>query len=583
MTLYHPYQTQTDEQIRRQLEIEIIQQWFEADGDELPPDFSDEVAEEDKEKPWNPRSVAQKTALECEADIILYGGSAGSLKSETLLVNASIEVDNPNFNGIIFRQSFPELRDLVKKSIRLYTKLGGKFTKGSPLCWRFPSGATIWLGYLGHDDDVFAHQGAEYSFIGFDEGGHQTESRIRYMLTRLRSTDPSLRMRMFITANPGGPGHSFLMHMFLKGICPHCEPKKCVVPGKLYYDATWKSDGQPLSVRLPNGRVVKKSVAFIPGKITDHTLLGEDYIANLMTQAAATAKKLMDGCWKAWEGQFFECFSETRGCDHEGKRLPDGPDMRMVVPRSELDIKWWYPHLISGDYGFSGSAASAHLLVRTPPEQYWPNGRLYVIEEYVEKGVTAKDYATQLLERWFLGPDGEVPEMARSIQMWAVSPDAFRKDGLVNDNDVPFSRLEQMNSVLHPYGFEFIRANDDRAGGWMKLFQMLRDGELVICRHCVQTIEMFQTRLKDPKKSDDILKVRGDPLDDVADDIRYGVMTWGMVATKPKAVQIAEAVQGLNPTNAYMTVRQIELQDQHATSSVSFSPKAHRGGRTSRF
>jgi hypothetical protein len=567
---------QSDEEIRRQLEVEILEQWFEADTDELPPEFP-EFMEDTGEKPWNPASAAQQMALECEADIILYGGSAGSLKSETLLVNASIEVDNPNYNGIIFRQSFPELRDLVKKSIRLYTKLGGKFTKGSPLCWRFPSGATIWLGYLGHDDDVFAHQGAEYSFIGFDEGGHQTEPRIRYMLTRLRSTDQSLRLRMFITANPGGPGHSMLMHMFLKGICPHCEPKRCVVPGKLYYDATWKSDGMPLSVTLPSGRKINRSVAFIPGKITDHNLLGDEYIANLMTQAAATAKMLMDGCWKAWEGQFFDCFSEMRGCDEQGKKLEGGKDMRMVVPREEVDIKWWYPHIVGGDYGFSISAASGHLLMKQPASEQWPRGRLIVLDEYVEPGVTAKDYAQALLDRWFLDSNGKVPEKPRSIQMWTVSPDAFRKDGSVNDMDVAFSRIEQMNEILGVHGFQFVRANDDRAGGWMRIYQMLRDGELVICRHCKHTIEMLQTRLKDPKKFDDILKVKGDPLDDVADSLRYAIMSWETEATMPKSERIAQAIEGLDPTNAYMTVKKIEAEDRRIEAPVSFTPKVTRG------
>lgn len=570
------YLKDEDKALRNQLEAEMFEVWAKEESDELPPDFGG-IDETQRVIPWTPASVAQKLALECEADIILYGGSAGSLKSETLLVNASIEVDNPNLNGIIFRQSYPELRDLIKKSVRLYAKLGGRFTKGSPLCWTFPAGGTIWLGYMGHDDDVYAHQGNEYSFIGFDEAGHQTEVRIRYLLTRLRSTDKTLRLRMFLTANPGGPGHSMLMHMFLKGVCPHCDPKNAVIPGKLYYDATWKSDGMPLTVTLPNGRVVKKSLAFIPGRITDHNLLGDDYIANLMTQAAATAKKLLDGCWKVWEGQFFDCFMEMRGCDENGKRLPDGPDMRMVVPKEEVDIKYWYPHIIGGDYGFSISAASGLLLMRTPPDKFFKRGRLYILDEYLEPGKTAKDYARELLERWFLGPDGVVPECPRSIQLWAISPDAYRKDGSVNDNDVPFSRIEQMNEVIGEYGFQFTRANDDRAGGWMRLYQMLRDGELVICRHCKNTIEMFQTRLKHLKKFDDIQKVSGDPLDDLADGLRYGVMTFDMEGVRPKQERIAEAIKGLDPTNAMMTMRKIELEERQMDSAAfSTSPKISR-------
>jgi hypothetical protein len=559
------------------LESDILWQWMEDDSKDLPPDFAKQEATT-AAVGWKPMSAAQAMALECEADILLYGGSAGSLKSETLLVDAAIEIENPNYNGIIFRQSFPELRDLVKKSLKLYPRLGGTFVKGSPMCWTFPSGATLWLGYMGHDDDVFAHQGNEYTFIGFDEAGHQNEHRIRYMLTRLRSTDAGLKLRMRLTANPGGPGHSFLMKMFLKGRCPHCEPTLAVEAGKLYTDAVWPSDKQPLTVKLPGGKIIQYTVAFIPGKVTDHNLLGDAYVGNLMMQAAATANKLLLGCWKEWEGQFFDCFVETRGIIRHENGTYDVPlpDMRMVVPRAELDIKYWYPHFVGGDYGFSGSSASAHLCVRVPATEHFPNGRIYVIEEYCEKGVTARDYGRDLVDRWFL-EDGIVPEKPRSIQMWAVSPDAYRKDGSVNDVDVPYSRYEQMNESLAPYGMGFVRANDDRKGGWMKVYQMLRDGELVICSNCRETIDMLQTRLRDPKKGDDILKVAGDPLDDLADDLRYAVMTWAMYSTKPKDERIEEATRGLSMTNAMLTVRKMEMADRRETAP-GYSPKAMRGG-----
>lgn len=871
-----------DEKIRKSLEAEILWQWIEQDSADLPPEF--ETAAETGPAAGNLieiKSEAQGMALESEADILLYGGAAGSLKSFTLLVDASIEVSNPNYNGIIFRQSFPELRDLVKKSLAMYPQLGGKFTKGSPMCWTFPSGATIWLGYMGADDDVFAHQGNEYCvekgtpilmadgsyepiesikigdevqtlegprpvtatfhgmrkpcveasvygpdgaflgvqvhpedhpilglsswesyaslaggrtssskfhdctpaapqlpvlcglarlyelgprsdsarsgqptlshdlgisvmpscstrkaasgshsdrpqpsgplqsppdyieallassrtayargdwgtvegypvhcsddcgrcggqlpdqsssaltsapslgdaeapsrpsacsedasgnipqcnrllggfeyvhpytnrrrrassassvgaysvtpvgirevcdltvadtnhyitctglvnrncFIGFDEAGHQNEHRIRYMFTRLRTTDKSLKLRMRLTANPGGPGHAFLMKFFLKGICPHCEPSRAVVPGKLYTDAVWPSDKQPVQVTLPGGKVISPTVAFIPGKVTDHNLLGDAYIGNLMMQAASTAKMLLDGCWKQWEGQFFDCFTETRGIirQADGSYTVPEPDMRMVVPLADLDVKYWYPHFVGGDYGFSISAAAAMLFVRLPATERFKNGRIAIIDEYVEKGVTARDYGQALIDRWFL-ENGQVPEKPRAIQMWAVSPDAFRKDGSVNDVDVPFSRIEQMNEALAPYGMSFCMANNDRPGGWMKGYQMLRDGELVIASHCRQTIEAFQTRIRDPKKFDDILKVSGDPLDDLIDGGRYGWMTWPMFSSKPKDERIEEATRGLDITNAYLTVRKMEIQERRETTQ-SYSPKAQRGGR----
>ena len=37
---------------------------------------------------WKPATAAQRAALDSEADILLFGGSAGSLKTETMLMDA---------------------------------------------------------------------------------------------------------------------------------------------------------------------------------------------------------------------------------------------------------------------------------------------------------------------------------------------------------------------------------------------------------------------------------------------------------------------------------------------------------------
>lgn len=551
-------------------------------------DFKRELSERDEallrkveNKIWEVRSRPQQMALECEADILLYGGAAGSLKTETLLVDAAAEIDNPNLNAVIFRATYPELADIVLKSQRLYQKLGGKFVDGNPKVWKFPSGAKITFTYLARDKDVFKHQGQEYTFIGFDEAGHQNEFRIRYMLTRLRSTDPSLKLRMRLTANPGGPGHDFLFKMFLRGHCPHCTPDLSVVSGQVYDDAVWPSDQQPVSVTLDDGTVVKKTVCFIAGKVTDHTLLGNDYIANLKTQSAATAAILLSGCWKQWEGQYFDCYQETRGWeqDEHGRLVLRYPELRQVLPLADVDVKHWYSHCVGGDYGFTMSKAAAHLLVRLPGTENFPNGRLLVLDEYAEPGVTAKDYARELLNRWFL-EKGEVPERSRNIQMWVVSPDAFRKDGSVNDVDVPFSRIEQMNEVIAPYGFQFVRANDDRKSGWMLMYQMLRDGELIIAEHCRKTRDMLMSRVRDPKKFDDILKVPGDELDDVADSLRYAVMTWRLSASKPREERIEEIVQALDPTNAMIAIKRFEIEERQMQAPVFLGKaKARSSGR----
>jgi UDP-N-acetylglucosamine:LPS N-acetylglucosamine transferase len=48
---------------------------------------------------WMPATVAQKAALDSKADILLFGGSAGSLKTETMLMDAVQEYENPNLRA----------------------------------------------------------------------------------------------------------------------------------------------------------------------------------------------------------------------------------------------------------------------------------------------------------------------------------------------------------------------------------------------------------------------------------------------------------------------------------------------------
>src|SRR6202035_4505753 len=151
---------------------------------------------------WMPATAAQRSALDSEADILLFGGSAGSLKTETMLMDAVPEYQNPNLRAIVFRSSFVEMTDIIDKTRRLYAPLGGVFVGSPKWTWSFPSGATIRFAYMKTDEDVWKYLGPRYSFIGFDESTLHTERQVRNILGRLSSTDSSLRLRMRLTSNP---------------------------------------------------------------------------------------------------------------------------------------------------------------------------------------------------------------------------------------------------------------------------------------------------------------------------------------------------------------------------------------------
>jgi hypothetical protein len=75
---------------------------------------------------------------------------------------------------------------------------------------------------------------------------------------------------------------------------------------------------------------------------------------------------------------------------------------------------------------------------------------------------------------------------------------------------------------MAPYRMGFIKANNDRTGGWQHIYKMLRSGELVICGDtCPKLVRAIPSRIHDPEKKDDIFKQKGDELDDCMDAFRY--------------------------------------------------------------
>lgn len=99
------------------------------------------------------------------AMITWFGGSAGSSKTMALLYDLFQHIDDPNWDGIVFRKTSTQLRGsggVFTKASELYSKIGGEI-KQSAMRIDFPSGSTCRYSYLEHDKDTLNHQGLEYS------------------------------------------------------------------------------------------------------------------------------------------------------------------------------------------------------------------------------------------------------------------------------------------------------------------------------------------------------------------------------------------------------------------------------------
>ncbi len=496
---------------------------------------------------WTPATAAQKEALDSEADILLFGGSAGSLKTETMLMDAVQEHENPNLRGIVFRSSFVEMTDLIDKTRRLYVPLGGAFVGSPKYTWSFPSGATIRFAYMKTDDDVWKYLGPRYSFIGFDESTLHTEKQIRNILGRLSSTDPTLRLRVRLTSNPGNIGAAWHQTLFLRGHCPIHNTRQSAQPGQLYRDCSWPSDHEAIPF----------SIAFIPGKLSDHTLLDANYAKRLHMMSGGAAAAMEQGCWCTLEGAYFPFL-------HAG----------MVRPLADAAVEWWHNHFLAIDYGYGKSSSSVGLYVRGPAEirpastipgvrlpqqdqREFPTGRIRKIGELVVPHVPAYELAQMVIEA-FLQPDEQ--GQRRRIVAAYLDPANFKDIG--DGHTI----ADQINEVLEPWDVVCERASNDRLGGWQLLYRMLRTGEFEITDICPRTFEALRTRMHDEKRPGDIRKVAGDPLDDVADETRYALYTFIQQSTQPRELTLLQAVRGLDLGSATIRWQQKseELEEEDA-------------------
>ncbi len=150
-----------------------------------------------------PQPGPQEMFLSSPADIVIYGGAAGGGKSYGLLLEALRHIDNADYGAVIFRRTFPEIKNeggLWDESSSFYPFVGGKPTEQPPE-WTFPSGAQVRFAHMQHEKDKYSWQGAQIPLIGFDELTHFTKSQFFYMLSRNRSTC-GVKPYMRATCNP---------------------------------------------------------------------------------------------------------------------------------------------------------------------------------------------------------------------------------------------------------------------------------------------------------------------------------------------------------------------------------------------
>lgn len=253
-----------------------------------------------------PQPGPQEAFLSSPADIVIYGGAAGSGKSWAVLLEPLRHVTNtPDFSAVFFRRNTTHIRNpggLWDESMKIYPAAGGK-PLAHALEWRWNGGGRIKMGHLEYETTVLDWQGAQIPLIIFDELTHFTQAQFFYMMSRNRSMC-GVRPYVRATTNPDADSWvaSFIA-WWIDQMTGYPIPERSGVIRWFIrqHDAiVWADTAEELLVAHGED-VLPKSVTFIPAKLEDNKALmaaDPNYRANLQALSYVERMRLLGGNWK---------------------------------------------------------------------------------------------------------------------------------------------------------------------------------------------------------------------------------------------------------------------------------------------
>ncbi len=283
----------------------------------------------------------QATFLGSEEDFVLYGGSRGGGKSLSLAWDAAfkvreshyeykgqeltdkqaqeilawpedkqegleyfvdkVSINYPEYQALLVRRTYPQLlRNIKPETDKLYKGYGGKWMERDH-CYKFPSGAVI---YLVHCADIRAldnYIGGNFHYIGIDEANTFPEDWVDRILSSARSTNPKIKVFRRLTANPGNIGHAWLKKKYIE----KCPP---IPDGEKTYNEEYEVYYQP---KKP-GKAYKEqglTYRFIPATVFDNpSIIDNDpaYVNFLKGLPELLRSMWLYGEWDTFAGQFFD-------------------------------------------------------------------------------------------------------------------------------------------------------------------------------------------------------------------------------------------------------------------------------------
>lgn len=426
---------------------------------------------------WTPTPGAQLKFLTCPIFEALMEGTRGGGKTDTLLMSFAQNVGKgygPHWRGVLFRQTYPQLADVVAKSRRWFKQLfpKAKFNKAEYF-WEFPDGEILFFRYGLTEDDYWNYHGHEYPWLGFEElTNWRTLEFYEAMLSTCRSSFEGMPRMVRATCNPFGKGHAAVKERFQLG-----------------------DDGAPECTIItdPQGR---QRTRIHSSLMENHHLLqaDPDYIKTLQGLRDPNRRKAwLDGDWDIHVGTFLEGVWDQR---------------KHVVDPFFIPSTWkvWR----SMDWGYARPYAVLWFAMD-------PDGVVYIWRELY--GAGEKDNE---------GTKEDAAKVARKVKLIEEHDERNGFTYRLNLADPSiFAKAGHDRSIAQAFKDGGVRwteawnAKGSRVNGAQEIIRLLSEGRLKVFRTCKHWLRTVPTL---PPSDDNPEDVDTDAEDHAWDATRYGLM-----------------------------------------------------------
>lgn len=465
---------------------------------------------------WSVQAGSQHWFLNCPIFEVLYTGNRGGGKTECLLMDFIRECGKgygSAWQGILFRHTYKELRDVVKKLLVLYPKVApGAKWNDTKMTLTFPDGEMLTLAYMEHDNDYYNYHGHAYPWIGWEELTTWADSGLyTRMFSCCRSTTPGMPRRVRATTNPYGPGFNWVKERF----------QLPLPPGKMVGDVIKTTGEEAVGPRCVINSDLNENKVLLTAQ--------PDYMNNIRASArnAAELAAWMHGSWDITSGGMFDdiWFKVKDVCTIKPFQIPDSwrIDTSFDWGSSKpFSVAWWaqsdgspyrrqdgkWVHTVKGDlfrikewYGWDGKHA---------------NRGCRMLAKDIAKGIVEREI------RW--GIHGRV---RRGIADAAIFDD---QNGNCIARDMEDSVLVDNVRYRGVYFDPADKRTGSRKQGWEQVRKMLaavlpekpglprEEPGLFVTSECVHFLRTVPSLPRDQEDLDD---VDTEAEDHVADETRY--------------------------------------------------------------